>query len=91
MGSLLRRVPVRTIFESHSEGGVCAIAISQDAKYLVTISAATVQVKRISPLSQLYRIETWKSFAVQHRGGGNSDVESRREGERVCRVKPCFC
>ncbi|XP_023793062.1 cilia- and flagella-associated protein 251 isoform X2 [Cyanistes caeruleus] len=36
-------VPVRTIFESHSEDGVCAIAISQDAKYLVTISAAAVQ------------------------------------------------
>ncbi|NWW29512.1 CF251 protein, partial [Panurus biarmicus] len=36
-------VPVRTIFESHSEDGICAIAISQDAKYLVTISAATVQ------------------------------------------------
>ncbi|NXR49132.1 CF251 protein, partial [Hippolais icterina] len=36
-------VPVRTIFESHPEDGVCAIAISQDAKYLVTISAATVQ------------------------------------------------
>ncbi|XP_066056080.1 cilia- and flagella-associated protein 251 [Chamaea fasciata] len=35
--------PVRTFFESHSEDGVCAIAISQDAKYLVTISAATVQ------------------------------------------------
>ncbi|NXK32634.1 CF251 protein, partial [Piprites chloris] len=36
-------VPVRTIFESHPEDGVCAIAISQDAKYLVTISAGTVQ------------------------------------------------
>ncbi|NXW67461.1 CF251 protein, partial [Hirundo rustica] len=36
-------VPVHTIFESHSEDGVCAIAISQDAKYLVTISAAMVQ------------------------------------------------
>ncbi|NXV06828.1 CF251 protein, partial [Cettia cetti] len=36
-------VPVHTIFKSHSEDGVCAIAISQDAKYLVTISAATVQ------------------------------------------------
>ncbi|NXA99120.1 CF251 protein, partial [Cnemophilus loriae] len=36
-------VPVRTIFESHTEDGVCAIAISQDAKYLVTISAAAVQ------------------------------------------------
>uniref|UniRef100_A0A8C9N4Y3 Cilia- and flagella-associated protein 251 n=1 Tax=Serinus canaria TaxID=9135 RepID=A0A8C9N4Y3_SERCA len=41
MGSLLCRVPVRTIFKSRSEDGVCAIAISQDAKYLVTISAAT--------------------------------------------------
>ncbi|XP_027545287.1 cilia- and flagella-associated protein 251 isoform X1 [Neopelma chrysocephalum] len=36
-------VPVRTIFESHPEDGVCAIAISRDAKYLVTISAGTVQ------------------------------------------------
>ncbi|NXM99671.1 CF251 protein, partial [Sylvia borin] len=36
-------VLVRTIFESHSKDGVCAIDISQDAKYLVTISAATVQ------------------------------------------------
>ncbi|NXH85729.1 CF251 protein, partial [Edolisoma coerulescens] len=36
-------VPVRTIFESHPEDGVCAIAISQDAKYLVTIAAGTVQ------------------------------------------------
>lgn len=45
MGSLLRRVPVRTIFQSHAEDGICAIAISQDAKYLVTISAAAVQVR----------------------------------------------
>ncbi|NWU21708.1 CF251 protein, partial [Dyaphorophyia castanea] len=36
-------VPVRTIFEGHPEDGVCAIAISQDAKYLVTVSAGTVQ------------------------------------------------
>uniref|UniRef100_A0A8C5UIH1 Cilia- and flagella-associated protein 251 n=1 Tax=Malurus cyaneus samueli TaxID=2593467 RepID=A0A8C5UIH1_9PASS len=50
--SLLRRVPVHTIFESHPEDGVCAIAISQDSKYLVTISAGTEQVKRIS-ISQL--------------------------------------
>uniref|UniRef100_A0A8C9N5P0 Cilia- and flagella-associated protein 251 n=1 Tax=Serinus canaria TaxID=9135 RepID=A0A8C9N5P0_SERCA len=55
MGSLLCRVPVRTIFKSRSEDGVCAIAISQDAKYLVTISAATV-------------VQTWKFLAVQHRG-----------------------
>ncbi|NXF04149.1 CF251 protein, partial [Smithornis capensis] len=36
-------VPVRTIFGSHPEDGVCAIAISRDARYLVTISAGTVQ------------------------------------------------
>uniref|UniRef100_A0A8C3RD36 Cilia- and flagella-associated protein 251 n=1 Tax=Cyanoderma ruficeps TaxID=181631 RepID=A0A8C3RD36_9PASS len=67
--SLLHRVLVHTIFEGHSEDGVCAIAISQDAKYLVTISAAPV-------------IEIWKFFAVQRRGGGNSDGENRREGEQ---------
>ncbi|OXB64130.1 hypothetical protein ASZ78_002060 [Callipepla squamata] len=38
-----RRIPVRTIFDSHAGSGICAIAISQDAKFLVTISAGTVQ------------------------------------------------
>ncbi|NXD77197.1 CF251 protein, partial [Halcyon senegalensis] len=36
-------VPVRTIFESQPEDGVSAIAISRDAKYLVTISGGQVQ------------------------------------------------
>ncbi|XP_042721751.1 cilia- and flagella-associated protein 251 [Lagopus leucura] len=36
-------IPVRTIFDSHAGGGICAIAISQDARCLVTISAGMVQ------------------------------------------------
>ncbi|NXC42401.1 CF251 protein, partial [Penelope pileata] len=36
-------IPVRTIFDSQTGSGVGAIAISQDAKYLVTISTGMVQ------------------------------------------------
>ncbi|XP_035196390.1 cilia- and flagella-associated protein 251 isoform X1 [Oxyura jamaicensis] len=36
-------IPVRTIFDSHPGGGVAAVAISRDARYLVTISAGRVQ------------------------------------------------
>nr|XP_025040576.1 cilia- and flagella-associated protein 251 isoform X1 [Pelodiscus sinensis] len=36
-------IPVHTIFGSHPEDGVGAIAISQDAKYLVTVGASKIQ------------------------------------------------
>ncbi|NWU91072.1 CF251 protein, partial [Upupa epops] len=36
-------IPVRAIFGSHGEDGISAIAMSQDAKHLVTISAGAVQ------------------------------------------------
>lgn len=47
--AFLHRIPVRTIFDSHPGGGVAAIAISRDARYLVTISSGRVQVRKILP------------------------------------------
>uniref|UniRef100_A0A6J0UK01 Cilia- and flagella-associated protein 251 n=1 Tax=Pogona vitticeps TaxID=103695 RepID=A0A6J0UK01_9SAUR len=36
-------VPVHTIFDSHPEGGVSAVAISRDSKFLATVGAGEVQ------------------------------------------------
>lgn len=89
MKSLFCRVPVHTLFESHPEDGICAIAISQDDKYLATISTGTVQVKRISPFSELCRTDL--EVFLQCSSTGEVGIQMGREGEQVCRVMLCFC
>lgn len=51
---------MHTIFDSHPEDGVGAIAISQDAKYLVTLGAGKVQVKNMFSLLQPVETEPCK-------------------------------
>ncbi|CAH2295831.1 cilia- and flagella-associated 251 [Pelobates cultripes] len=40
-------IPVHTIFHSHPEGGVIAITMSQNAKYLATVGGGTIQTVSI--------------------------------------------
>ncbi|XP_037735051.1 cilia- and flagella-associated protein 251 isoform X1 [Chelonia mydas] len=64
-------IPVHTIFDSHPEDGVGAIAISQDAKYLVTLGAGKVQRvciwKWTSPEEKpMWSVELQPAFGYQN-------------------------
>ncbi|XP_074868746.1 cilia- and flagella-associated protein 251 isoform X2 [Carettochelys insculpta] len=64
-------IPVRTIFDGHPEDGVGAIAISQDAKYLVTVGAGKIQRvciwKWTSPEDKpMFSIELQPAFGYQN-------------------------
>ena len=41
------RVPIQTLFDPNPEGGVVAVALTPDARYLATLSAGSVQVLAI--------------------------------------------
>lgn len=58
---------MRTIFDSHPGGGVAAVAISRDARYLVTISAGRAQVRETLPPLGLCVMGVWEALLV---GGG---------------------
>lgn len=44
MLSMVSSVPTRTLFDAHADGGVAAVALTHDARFLATLSAAAVQV-----------------------------------------------
>jgi hypothetical protein len=60
------RIPVRTLFDSHPEGGVAALALSKDSKYLVTVGAGDVQVSSV--LGKLQWKYSLPNYQLLHTG-----------------------
>lgn len=42
------RIPVQTIFDNDQDGGVVAMAMTPDARYLATLSSGPTQVKLVN-------------------------------------------
>jgi len=59
-------VPVKTIFDCDIEGGCRAVALSHDARYLATLSAAEQQVSLCAQilfyLLVIGRVYVWYQF-----------------------------